>query len=1087
MYVQCTHLIAAFHHPFVLFVHFLPLADHLDNEITAIQRSLSFLPRHDPERRLWLLRLAGARARRYSLLAQMDDLDKHIRHASESILIPPWDGHHECLALFYIARALLHRSDKFQRAEDVKYSIQYFIYLRKTRSPIETCNISRIDVTELLVVALATFVEIEPGDETQIIEAMISFCYELLASEISRNYPVDAFVALGRAIHIEFSRGLEMRTLDRVIECLREAVSKYPSDVQVVHQIHLDLAIALQFRSMKTRIASDDDYMEAIVILDKMIDTSHLGDGDNPSPYSAEASLVAARLVALRCDRGAPPEYTEESISRCYSWLACPSLGDEGRLTLSMLLKWLMVERSKKFGLTEDLPKDHPSDVVIYLSSQRHLRHPTITSPGFIFARMDVSRNVSSTSLERQDPDFPNSSPQVSKQWVQVAALAFTSAMRASESGDITDIEEAIKYQRLVLSSFQTPSPDTEFSYLDSLGSLLYKAFSLNGRMELLEESISMDLRALEMTASRPFSPSAVLLRLSNSLIDRWRFLGRTQDLDESMRLFHRISNDRSATAPERLDRACLWASSARDANHPSVLNAYQIGMSLIQRTVIFAPTLEIQHAHLFSKKDIPKMPLEYASYLIHIGQLEQAIETLEQGRALLWSEMRGFRTSTDHLRSARPELADRLMKINKELETVSTSILENNDLRRSKGGLAGIDEADRFGRILTEQRMALEERDDLLSYIRGLPGFEDLLAAPRFNSLCAAAVRGPVIVINHCKWRSDIIILLHNSPPSLISTVNGFYDRANRLKDNLEETRNKHSPGSREYETALRSTLEDLYTLVGRPVIEKLRKLQIPEQSRVWWCPTSVFCALPLHAMGPILSDGKEIYFQDIYISSYTPTLSALIQSQEHSTLTSDPSSLLLVGRPNDGLPGVWKEICAIEMHHKTSIQALVSEDATLDNVKEALPIHSFLHLACHGNLEPGKPFEAWFKLEGKDRLTLLEIVRSQLPTAEFAFLSACHSAELTDKSLADEALHLAAAMQYCGFRSVIGTLWALVDEDGPDLAKHFYKSLSSSEGKKTPAYMRSARALRNAVQKLRRKRGVSLERWVNFVHYGA
>lgn len=281
---------------------------HLDNEITAIQRSLSFLPRHDPDRCLWLLRLAGARAGRYNLLAQMEDLDKHILHASESILIPPWDGHHECLALFYIARALLHRSDQFQRAEDVKYSIQYLLYLKDTRLPIETCNLSRIEVTELLVLALATYVEIEAGDETQIIEAMMRFCYELLASEISRNYPVDAFVALGRAIHIEFSRGLEMRTLDKVIECLRQAVNKYPSDVQKVHQVHLDLAIALQFRMMKTHIASDDDYMEAIVILDKIIDTSHLGDGDNPSLYSAEASLVAARIVTIRCGRNEPPD-----------------------------------------------------------------------------------------------------------------------------------------------------------------------------------------------------------------------------------------------------------------------------------------------------------------------------------------------------------------------------------------------------------------------------------------------------------------------------------------------------------------------------------------------------------------------------------------------------------------------------------------------------------------------------------------------------------------------------------------------------------------------------------------------------------
>ncbi|KAH8997462.1 hypothetical protein EDB92DRAFT_1430156 [Lactarius akahatsu] len=74
---------------------------------------------------------------------------------------------------------------------------------------------------------------------------------------------------------------------------------------------------------------------------------------------------------------------------------------------------------------------------------------------------------------------------------------------------------------------------------------------------------------------------------------------------------------------------------------------------------------------------------------------------------------------------------------------------------------------------------------------------------------------------------------------------------------------------------------------------------------------------------------------------------------------------------------------------------------------------------------------------------------MRSELPTAEFAFLSACHTAEMTEGSIVDEGLHLVAAVQYCGFRSVVGTMWAMSDVDGRDLAKHFYKALfSTSEG---------------------------------------
>ncbi len=37
---------------------------------------------------------------------------------------------------------------------------------------------------------------------------------------------------------------------------------------------------------------------------------------------------------------------------------------------------------------------------------------------------------------------------------------------------------------------------------------------------------------------------------------------------------------------------------------------------------------------------------------------------------------------------------------------------------------------------------------------------------------------------------------------------------------------------------------------------------------------------------------------------------------------------------------------------------------------------------------------------------------------------LTACHTAELTKVSIADEVLHLAAAMQFYGFRRVVGKM---------------------------------------------------------------
>jgi hypothetical protein len=52
---------------------------------------------------------------------------------------------------------------------------------------------------------------------------------------------------------------------------------------------------------------------------------------------------------------------------------------------------------------------------------------------------------------------------------------------------------------------------------------------------------------------------------------------------------------------------------------------------------------------------------------------------------------------------------------------------------------------------------------------------------------------------------------------------------------------------------------------------------------------------------------------------------------------------------------------------------------------------------------------------------------------------------AELTDESIADEVLHLAAAMQFCGFRSVVGTMRAMADMDGRGLTRDFYRLVFS------------------------------------------
>ncbi len=141
----------------------------------------------------------------------------------------------------------------------------------------------------------------------------------------------------------------------------------------------------------------------------------------------------------------------------------------------------------------------------------------------------------------------------------------------------------------------------------------------------------------------------------------------------------------------------------------------------------------------------------------------------------------------------------------------------------------------------------------------------------------------------------------------------------------------------NKDYDLTLASVLADLYDLVGKPVIERLRQLEVPEKSRVWWCPTSAFCSLPLHAMGPIPSDdGDGLYFMGLYIPSYTPTLSALIESLKPGSQseTFEKPSLLLLVQP-ETLPGAWGEVEVLEAQAVGSlVTTLVSEEATPTSV---------------------------------------------------------------------------------------------------------------------------------------------------------
>jgi CHAT domain-containing protein/tetratricopeptide (TPR) repeat protein len=990
-----------------------------------------------------------------------------------------------CQTLYCLAKALLTRSEEFEQPEDVKSSTEYLRHLREF--PLDSFDFPRRPVTTSLIRALRTQVRLGAGNDAQDVNEIVVLCNELLSSSKSAVIPAAAFNHLRDAAEVEFKRGITTEMIDEVIECLRGAVKAYPPDsYDKWHEVMLALVYTLHLRFAKTH--SKKDCEEAEALLEKILEP-----GGCPEPFR---DLASSHSVALAFERAVffqEPEYSELATFLLRAHFGSPSLDKELRLSIALAIATQSTHRFREFSLDESLEEANSYiSQVVNASSSSSLALSLAESAELSWSEQ-VRETYSVTDVQQKIDHLEtllSITPPRTERYIKcLGHLAKWYESKFRHTNDISDIEEAIKFSRLSLDATHG-SNQWKFSPLGSLRNLFLLAFNKTREISYLEESItiSYDILECKITRRTHFYATETLV---SSLLTRERLLGRIEDRHEAIRLILVIIDNEYGQESDRFKLACKWAIIARRISHPTTLAAYKTAMTLMERSLSFAPTVSTQHTRLVAMgTNCQTMPLDYASYQIGLGQFEEAVETLEQGRALLWSEMRGFRTPVFQFIVEDSSLVKKFAKINQELEALTVSVTPSGRPEVEDGVHQSKDGTDPFGRLMIKQKKLVEEREALISQIRSRPGLKGFLRAPSFDALRSAASLGPVVIVNHCEWYSDIIIIFHNSLPCAIPTDETFFARANELRDELVEAR-KRGLNSKEYQDALCSVLKGLYELVGEPVIKRLRLLGVPEQSRIWWCPTSVFCSLPLHAMGPIPSSkpGKPQYFSDLYIPSYTPSLSALIDSRRAGCQTLAKPSLLLIAKPDNTLPGVTGEIEIImerALKARVAVTGLVSNRATPSTVLEGLRGSQLAHFACHGVLETGKPFEASFKLHEGSRLTLLEIARSRLPDAEFAFLSCCHAAEITSESVSDEALHLTAAMQYCGFRSVVGTMWEMADVDGRDIAKYFYKSLFSGRDSSVPYYERSAEALRDATQKLREKR-VSLERWVNFVHYGA
>ncbi|KAJ7267932.1 TPR-like protein [Mycena rebaudengoi] len=635
---------------------------------------------------------------------------------------------------------------------------------------------------------------------------------------------------------------------------------------------------------------------------------------------------------------------------------------------------------------------------------------------------------------------------------------------RFERLGDLNDLNQSVS--RLEAAVLLTPDGHPgKPSLLNSLGNSLFRRFDRLGGLDDLNQAVARLEAVVTLTPNDHPEKASWLCNLGDSLHLRFEQFHDPQDAQQL--LHHYTSAASSATGPARIrfNAAKQWAKYAHIHEPSSIIRAYTTAIELLPELAWLGLSITDRH-HLLSQAG--QVVRDAASAAIAVHDYEKAVDWLDQGRSVIWGQFLSLRTPVDELRESHPGLGDQLVSLSTSLETAGTR----------SNSVADTLKPESLDSIAKQSHAFVLERNQVLQQIRELPGFESAYGS---DSLILMPGREEVI---HVPLRDFTLPDAQALAKSLASIV-GTPGRSERLFGFQE--------GYMAPDDLFSHILSVLWLKIVRPILNALA-ITTPVSEylgRIWWCPTGPLAFLPIHAAGIYGEDqafGSKL--SDFLISSYTPSLTALLQGFRSHSESQEELQLLVITQPSaEGqsyLPGTQEEIKCIRQHvegKKIQLEWLDEEMATINNVQEAMRNSRWVHFACHG-VQSDSPTESALLLAGSSRLTLSNIIQLSLPNADLAFLSACQTATGSQK-LQDESVHLTAGMLLAGYRGVIGTMWSIDDNDAPQVASDVYAHLLEAS---PPDPTRAAQALHLAVQRLREQPGPkkSFLHWVPFIHFG-
>jgi len=399
---------------------------------------------------------------------------------------------------------------------------------------------------------------------------------------------------------------------------------------------------------------------------------------------------------------------------------------------------------------------------------------------------------------------------------------------RFKRTGDVSDVSEAISVQQQAVQL--TPNGHANMpALLNNLGNSFLGRFERTGDVPDVSEAISVQQRAVQLAPNGHADMPGRLSNLGNSFLRRFGRTGDVSDMHTATSTF-RKSAKTFGSPSTRLYAAKTWAQLSKILGLPQALGAYGVALDLVAQIVGLDRTIQQRHADLI---DISSLTTSATSAAFSLGDVKKALEWLEQGRCLVWTQLNQLRTPLDHLRAHDEHLAQQFSSISAALETSGS--------RHESEGLSADASMSQKMSLQDEAHLHVKlsrEWSQLLHKIRRIPQFRKFLRPPQASDLLRnLPLDGVVIIVNVHEERCDALALVSGVGDPLHIPLDFTYDEASTLRERLrhflscnrvrmrEENRGPRPvfEEDRDMRSEIHFVLEALWLRVVRPILDAL------------------------------------------------------------------------------------------------------------------------------------------------------------------------------------------------------------------------------------------------------------------------